>query len=491
MKLCPACGAKYGDEAVFCARDRAALAPASGGLIGQLIGERYQIERKLGEGGMGEVYLARHVLMGRACAIKVVSAGLSHDPDAIGRFNREATNASRISHPNVCAVYDFGVTGDGALYLAMEYLEGRTLTKALAPGPFPPERAVSILQQCAAGLGAAHELGIVHRDLKPDNIMLLDQKGRETVKVVDFGIAKAGTGEGAQRVTRTGLVVGTPEYMSPEQLSSDEIDGRSDQYSLAVLFFRMLTGSLPFAATSAHETMAKRLTEAPRPLAEVAPERRFPPTLQAVLDRALDRKPEARYPSVEAFADAAAAALAPDGFETELSLPRTEVVASKARSWRGAVGAGVGLALVGAAFLVWRTSGGPAVSPAIPAPSPPSSQASGNEAPPSDSAGQVAPPPVAPSRAIPEPAPAERVPTLADFDEPLSARARRGYAEAVAVARSAKYGDSLRAEMGVLAALHLADTDQRAEAATAVRRACGLYRLTSCDRLLAQYKDVP
>ncbi|MSR03308.1 MAG: hypothetical protein EXR94_11315 [Gemmatimonadetes bacterium] len=173
--------------------------------------------------------------------------------------------------------------------------------------------------------------------------------GKDTVKVVDLEIAKVGTGDGAQRVTRTGLVVGTPACMSPEQLSSDEIDRRSDQYSLAVLFLRMLTGSLPFA-------------------------------------------------------DAAAAALAPDGFETEPSLPRTEVVASKARSWRGAVGAGGGLALVGAALLVWRTSGGPAVSPAIPAPSPPSSQAAGNAAPPSDSAGQVAPPPGAPSRAIPEPA---------------------------------------------------------------------------------------
>ncbi len=496
MKLCPACGAEYGDEAVFCARDRAALAPAGGGLIGQLIGERYQIERKLGEGGMGEVYLARHVLMGRSCAIKVVSAGLSHDPDAIGRFNREATNASRISHPNVCAVYDFGVTGEGALYLAMEYLEGRTLTKALASGPFPPERAVAILQQCAAGLGAAHELGIVHRDLKPDNIMLLDQKGRETVKVVDFGIAKAGTGEG-QRVTRTGLVVGTPEYMSPEQLSSDEIDGRSDQYSLAVLFFRMLTGSLPFAATSAHETMAKRLTESPRPLAEVAPDRQFPPALQAVLDRALDRKPEARYLSVEAFAEAAVAALAPDGFRTEASLPRTEVVVPKIRPWRGAAGAGVGLALVAAAVMVWRASGGAGVSPVVPAPNPATTGPTGSEARP-DSIGQAAPPPQPTAPAVvatlptpTNPAADQPFPTLDDFAEPLSARARRAYAAAMAVARSAKYGDSLRAEMGVLASLHLADTDQRAEAATAVRNACGLYRLTSCDRLLAQYKDVP
>lgn len=484
MKICPACGAQYGDDAVFCARDRSPLTAPGSGLIGQLLGERYQIERKLGEGGMGEVYLARHVMMGRPCAIKVVSAGLSRDPDAIGRFNREATNASRISHPNVCAVYDFGVTAEGSLYLAMEYLEGRTLTEALATGPLPVERAIAILRQCAAGLAAAHELGIVHRDLKPDNIMLLDQKGRETVKVVDFGIAKAGTGEGAQRVTRTGLVVGTPEYMSPEQLSSDEVDGRSDQYSLALLFFRMLTGSLPFSATSAQETMTKRLTELPQRLAEVAPGRHFPAALQAVLDRALDRKPDARYPSVEAFAEAAAAALSDVGAPAEPSLPRTEVVA-RTNPWRGLVAGGLGLALVGAAFVAWRSFQRPAPIAAVPTPV-------ATEPPRVD----PAPIPVESTtiRRVPPPAaakPAEYVPTLGDFDERLSPRARRAYAQALRISQSAKWGDSLRAEMGVLAALHLADTDQRQEAAQAVRHACALYRVTSCEKLLALYKDVP
>ena len=487
MKVCPACGAEYGDEAVFCAQDRAPLTSAGGGLVGQLLGERYQIERKLGEGGMGEVYLARHVMMGRQSAVKVVSAGLSRDPDAIGRFNREATNASRISHPNVCAVYDFGVTAEGSFYLAMEYLEGQTLTAALADGPLPLARAVAILRQIAAGLAAAHELGIVHRDLKPDNIMLLDQKGRETVKVVDFGIAKAATGEGGQRVTRTGLVVGTPEYMSPEQISSDAVDGRSDQYSLALLFFRMLTGSLPFTATSAHEAMAKRLTELPRPLAEVAPDRGFPPALQGVLTRALDRKPGARYPTVEGFADAVAAAVLPNGGPVaEAPLPRTEVVEQRTSSWRGLAAGGVGLALVGAAFMAWRQIGRPAPTATAPAPvseparKPPDPAPRPVEGPTT----RIVPPP-------PRPAPerAEAVPTLADFDQPLSPRARKAYTQALKISRSAQWGDSLRAEMGVLAALHLADTDQRRDAAEAIRTACRLYRLTSCQKLLDQYKD--
>ena len=182
MKVCPTCGEEYGDEAAFCARDRSPLKSPGGGLIGQLLADRYQIERKIGEGGMGEVYLARHVLMGRRSAVKVVSPSLARDPDSIGRFNREATNASRINHPNVCAIYDFGLTSDGLLYLAMEYLDGRTLSDALAIGPLPLDQAVSIVGQCAAGLAAAHELGIVHRDVSPQNV-LVSWDG--SVKIVD------------------------------------------------------------------------------------------------------------------------------------------------------------------------------------------------------------------------------------------------------------------------------------------------------------------
>src|SRR5262249_45280595 len=132
VKVCPTCGTEYGDEAAFCARDRSPLSTPGAGLVGQLLGDRYQIEAKLGQGAMAEVYRARHVLMGRICAIKVMTPNVSQDPDAIGRFNREATNASRIAHPNVCAVYDFGFTPDGLLYLAMEFVEGTTLTALLA-----------------------------------------------------------------------------------------------------------------------------------------------------------------------------------------------------------------------------------------------------------------------------------------------------------------------------------------------------------------------
>jgi serine/threonine-protein kinase len=321
VKVCPVCGTEYGDDAAFCSRDRSSLRPAAGGsnpgLIGQLIGERYQVERRLGEGGMGEVYLARHLLMGRLCALKVMSQSLSRDPDAVSRFNREATNASRISHPNVCAVYDFGLTPDGLVYLAMEYVEGRALSLLLdQEGPLPVQRAATLVVQCAHGLQVAHDLGIVHRDLKPDNIMVAPAKEREVAKLVDFGIAKAMESGPGQRVTKSGFVVGTPEYMAPEQLAGDPLDGRSDQYALALVFYRAITGTLPFEGSTVQETLVKRLTDPPRPLAMARPGGRFPAGLQRVMDRALARDPGERYPSVTAFSDAVSGIIRGDAVAT-------------------------------------------------------------------------------------------------------------------------------------------------------------------------------
>jgi serine/threonine-protein kinase len=305
VKFCTACGAEYGDEILFCQRDGTPLRAAEGGkdLVGSVVAERYHIQKKLGEGGMGQVYLAEHVKMGRRCAIKIMAQSMMNDPDAISRFNREAANASRISHPNVCAIYDFGETNDGLIYLAMEYIEGQSLSGLLDEGgPMSLPRAAGIIAQCADALQAAHDLGIVHRDLKPDNIMVITSRGRDTVKVVDFGIAKATDPKASgQKVTRTGLVVGTPEYMSPEQLSGDTVDGRSDLYSLALVFYRMLTGKLPFEADSAQETMIKRLTDDPLPLSQARPDLRFPSSLQAVISRALARTPPERFASAAEF----------------------------------------------------------------------------------------------------------------------------------------------------------------------------------------------
>ena len=307
MKICPVCSTEYSDDVKFCPNDGQTLrsaAPAND-LVGQVIADRYHVVKKLGEGGMGQVYLAEHVKMGRRSAIKVMNPSMVHDPDAVARFNREASNASRITHPNVCAIYDFGETPDGLIYLAMEFIEGEPLTDLLQrEGALPLPRATAIFLQTADALQAAHDLGIVHRDLKPDNIMLSRRKGGgDTVKVVDFGIAKAvGGDEAGQKVTKTGLVVGTPEFMSPEQLSGDKLDGRSDLYSLALVLYRMLTGDLPFQATSVQETMIKRLTDEPTKLAEARPDLSFPAGLQPVLDTALARTPTERYQTVAKFA---------------------------------------------------------------------------------------------------------------------------------------------------------------------------------------------
>jgi serine/threonine-protein kinase len=298
QKVCPTCGSEYPLSERFCPRDGTALRSSSttGDLLGSIVAERYHILKKLGEGGMGTVYLAEHVKMGRKAALKVMNPGMNADPDAIARFNREAANASRLNHPNVCGIYDFGETPEGLIYLAMEFIEGESLTSLIEKnGHLAPPRAASIIHQAADALAVAHDYGIVHRDLKPDNIMIAKARdGSDLVKVVDFGIAKASSSD-AQKVTKTGLVVGTPEYMSPEQLAGDKLDGRSDIYSLGLVAFNCLTGLLPFPSESAQETMIMRLTDRPKTLAEIKPGIQWPKELQAVMDKVLARDANARY----------------------------------------------------------------------------------------------------------------------------------------------------------------------------------------------------
>jgi len=187
VKICPVCSTEYADDVRFCPNDGQTLRASSPAhdLVGQVIADRYHVVKKLGEGGMGQVYLAEHVKMGRKSAIKVMNPAMAHDPDAVARFNREAANASRISHANVCAIYDFGETPEGLIYLAMEFIAGEPLTDVMErEGALPLRRAVSIFVQVADALQAAHDLGIVHRDLKPDNIMLTRSRDGADVAAV-------------------------------------------------------------------------------------------------------------------------------------------------------------------------------------------------------------------------------------------------------------------------------------------------------------------
>ncbi len=272
-------------------------------LIGSVLAARYRIVRKLGGGAMGSVYLGEHLRFGRLDAIKVLRGGMAHDQESTDRFLRGARNASAINHPNVCTVYDFGDTEEGIQFLAMEFVDGESLSDILQrEGPLPLRRGIEITRQIGEALDAAHHLGIVHRDLKPGNVMLVEGRdGGDVVKVVDFDIAKGSSeGEGSE-VTRTGFVVGTPEYMSPEQLTGDPLDGRSDVYSLALVFVRIVTGKLPARATSTQDLMVERLTQDPLRLIEIAPSLAVPEGVQAAVDHALQRRREDRPPNAASF----------------------------------------------------------------------------------------------------------------------------------------------------------------------------------------------
>ena len=268
-KVCPHCGNEYETDARFCPKDGAALRPTGGSdpLIGHTLGDRYHILSLVGEGGMGRIYLAEHVRMNRQCAVKIMRPNLVNDADAAARFAREASSAARIIHPNVAAVFDYGES-DGHIYLVMEYVKGESLGAILqTERVLAIPRAVELGRQISDALAAAHELGIVHRDLKPDNILITRTAGgKEVAKVVDFGIAKAIKEGPGQKLTETGLVIGTPEFMSPEQLMGDPVDARSDIYSLGCILYEMLLGVAPFDYDSWAELVGAHIYEtAPRP----------------------------------------------------------------------------------------------------------------------------------------------------------------------------------------------------------------------------------
>ena len=315
-KVCPQCGNEYLTSDRFCPRDGSPLRPKAGDdpLIGRVIADRYLMLTRLGEGGMGRVYLAEHVKMGRQCAIKVMNPSLVNDTESSTRFAREASNAARILHPNVAAVFDYG-EADKVVYLVMEYVDGESLTSIIRrEGPLDPRRAVDIARQVADGLSAAHELGIIHRDLKPDNIIVSRSRSqREIPKVVDFGIAKA-MSEGPQdALTRSGLVIGTPEYMSPEQLLGDPVDARADIYSLGCILYQMLTGVPAFAADTREQMIRRRLHEAPPHIRDVMPE--LPARLDTAIAHMLARSAGDRVASAADARDALNPALVFAGWE--------------------------------------------------------------------------------------------------------------------------------------------------------------------------------
>jgi serine/threonine protein kinase len=296
--------------------DRAAIRDQAsaqlGSLTGQVLDQRYHIKRKLGEGGMSYVYQANEVDTGRSVAVKILIPRLSRDPASVERLRREATIATRLNHPNVCPILRLGETGDGLIYLVMPFLEGEPLSDHESRrGPFPVSEGIPLLIQMCHGLGHAHELHIIHRDLKPENVMLVPDTGIPTgfrAVVMDFGLAKERrAGPEVVKLTATGIVLGTPEFMSPEQIRGKPLDGRSDIYALAILAFELFTGQLPFTGKTSQETMIARLRGSPTPLREVKAD--LPAKLEAVITKALAVNAADRYNSMEELAYAFEASL--------------------------------------------------------------------------------------------------------------------------------------------------------------------------------------
>ncbi len=277
--------------------------------IGAVVAERYRVVALLGMGGMGAVYRVEHVHMRKELALKVLHADAARMPEIVSRFEREAIAASSIAHPNVAAATDFGKLEDGAFFLVLELVDGRSLRDELAGGPLVPERAIRIVRAIVAAVAAAHDKGIVHRDLKPENIMLVKRDGDDDfVKVLDFGIAKVAepdsprVGAGAHALTRLGTIMGTPGYMSPEQALGQTVDARSDLYSLGVIFHELLVGECPFTG-SAVSVLRKHLVEPPPPLPSGVTAGASD-GLQAVLHRLLAKEPAARFQTATEVADA-------------------------------------------------------------------------------------------------------------------------------------------------------------------------------------------
>jgi serine/threonine protein kinase len=338
-RRCPKCGTVYTNTARFCPRDGnmlvdvqakpASPAPApsaspggsgtavrtpkpspppldrASAMSGQILDARYQVQKKLGEGGMSYVYLAREVATGHDVAIKVLSPKLASDKSSVERLRREAGLAMRLDHPNVCRILRLGESEDGLIYLVMPFLKGELLSdREVRGGPMTLPAGLDVLQQVCAGLHHAHELLIVHRDLKPENIMLVaDDSVHDRAVVMDFGLAKERRADPQiAKLTATGIILGTPEFMSPEQIRGKQLDARSDIYALGIVAFEMFTGKLPFQGRNAQEMMIARLRGQPLKLRQLRPD--LPEGLERTLHRALESNPDARYNTALEFADA-------------------------------------------------------------------------------------------------------------------------------------------------------------------------------------------
>jgi serine/threonine protein kinase len=272
-------------------------------LLGTVLDNSYEVISIIGHGGMGVVYKARHTLMDRIVAIKMLKSTLISDSMSVKRFQQEVKASARIDHPHAITVYNFGISPEGLPYIVMDFLQGNSLAEVIkAEGHVEVDRGVKIITQACEALAHAHKQGVVHRDLKPSNIVLTEyDEDPDFVKVVDFGVAKlmGGTAEGAQRLTQTGEVCGSPVYMSPEQCMGQELDLRSDIYSMGILIYETLTGKLPLIGRTMVDTMSKHVSEMPPSFSKVRPDLYIPERIEQVVMRAMAKDPADRHQNMD------------------------------------------------------------------------------------------------------------------------------------------------------------------------------------------------
>lgn len=304
---CPRCFAQYEGPLTECPEDGTPLRGAGNDpLIGKVFADRYEVQSVLGLGGMSIVYKARHKLMERVVAIKMLHNRFKEDITSLERFKLEAQAASSLNHTNIITVYDFGVTPEGELFFVMDCLEGENLKELIErKGRLPYQRALPIFRQICDGLDAAHKKGIVHRDLKSANVVLLKEENAEIVKIVDFGIAKMlpGSGKENQGLTQTGEVFGSPIYMSPEQCIGKTLDARSDIYALGCLMYETLTGDPPLVGDNVLETMNKHVNDLAKPIYEAYPDVNCPTDLDELILKCMAKNPDHRYQSAAEVRD--------------------------------------------------------------------------------------------------------------------------------------------------------------------------------------------
>jgi serine/threonine-protein kinase len=314
MRPCPECQQPVEDDARFCpacGSSCAAPSEAPDPFIGLTVNGKFKVEAMIGQGGMGKVYRARHLTLDRPVVLKMLHRTYSDDPQIMARFQREARAASRLNHPNSIAVLDFGAAEDGTLFMAMEYLAGRDLSRVISQDwPLQEPRIIRIGAQILSALAEAHAQGIIHRDLKPENVMVEPRRDEpDFVKVLDFGIAKITAGADEPKLTAVGLVCGTPEYMSPEQARGAELDARSDLYSVGVILYQMATGDLPFHSDTPVGFLTKHLAEVPVPPRQRRPD--LSERLDALIRRTMEKDKARRYPDAASMRQALLACAGP------------------------------------------------------------------------------------------------------------------------------------------------------------------------------------